>query len=124
MNAQEKAYYKMVILGVLSSHQGKARAIGMGELFEQVFGEPWTNRINDTRKLRKLIREIKKEMAAPIGSTSAQTGGGYYLASGSELEDYCRRRRRAALRILSEEARLRRVALPELVGQMLLNFEA
>lgn len=112
----DDAALKLMI--VLSSRMGRARAIGMGELFTEVYGEAWAHRINDTRKLRRLISKLKGE-GAPICSVSDKEGGGYYLASaGSELDDYCRRLRTKALKILAQEARLRKLALPALVGQI------
>jgi hypothetical protein len=109
---------KYQLLKILTEHTGRTRAIGMGELFTAVYGEPWQHRINDTRKLRNLVTELKKD-GVPVCSVSDSTGGGYYLASaGSELDDYCKRLRIRALKILAQEARLRKLALPELLGQI------
>jgi len=122
MEAHEKDYRKLVLLGILSRHVGREKAIGMGELYEEVFDRPWRNRINDTRALRTLIQELRKEGVA-ICSACAYAGGGYYLAAaGSEMEDYLSRLRSRALRALALEARLRRITLPELLGQMQLNL--
>jgi hypothetical protein len=43
-------------------------------------------------------------------------------ASGSELEAYLDRQRRRALKILAKEARIRRMELPALLGQLALDF--
>jgi len=107
----------------LSMHVGEEHAIGAAELYEAVFGEKITHKINHTKQLRKLITALRKK-GSPIGSTSSQTGGGYYICrSGSELDDYCRRLRRRGLHSLELEARARKIALPELLGQMSLNLE-
>lgn len=110
------------LLKILARHVGRARAVGMGELFQQVFDLPVAHRINDTRRLRELVTKLRLEGTA-ICSVVSQSGGGYYLASaGSELDDYCSRLRKKALKELAQEALLRRLTLPELVGQISLNL--
>jgi len=111
------------ILMVLSRHVGEEKAIDMGELYSRVFNEAYTNKINHTRRLRMVITALRRK-GIPIGSTSAKNGGGYYLVrAGSELDAYCRRLREAALNKLWMEARLRKISMPELLGQMQLNME-
>jgi len=111
------------LLQTLMSHIGATHAIGMAALFEAVFDRAWDHRINDTRPLRMLITKLRKE-GAPICSVSNQDGGGYYLASaGSELNDYLRRSEIRALKILSMNARIKKISLPEYLGQMKLNME-
>ena len=122
-NNEDKERAKGTVLKILSRHVGANRKIGMGELYYAVFGEAWSNRINDTRALRKLITELRNE-GVPICSVADSTGGGYYLASaGSELSSYCERLRTQALRKLAMEAKIRRITLPELLGQMTLSFK-
>ena len=107
-------------LRILAQHAGRSKSIGMGELFEAVYQEPWNNRINDTRALRQLITDLRKE-GLPICSD----GTGYWLASaGSEVDDYCARLRQSALKRLALEARVRRTSLAAIVGQMQLNLGA
>lgn len=122
MTPEEKQHYKVQLYLVLTQHIGRTRCIGMGELYEEVFGEPWNHRINDTRRLRTLISELRGD-GVPIVSSRSHVGGGYYLASaGSELDEYCLARRAQALGILRQEATLRKMALPELVGQVALDL--
>jgi len=112
------------LLMILSRHVGEEKAMDMGELYERVFGIPCSHKINQTRRLRKLITDLRKK-GTPIGSTPAQNGGGYYIVrAGSELDAYCSRIRRRALNILDIEAKLRKLAMPELLGQMLMNLKA
>jgi hypothetical protein len=116
---------KTRLLDKLTGHVGRENAIGMGELFEAVFGRAVGSRVqenlNATRDLRELITELRR-LGIPILSSSSPGGSGYYLAeSGPEMEGYLRRLRRRALGILGQEARLRRLALPELLGQMYLE---
>lgn len=111
------------LLAALTSHIGETNAIGMAELYEAVFERPWDNRINDTRNLRKLIT-VMREDGLPICSVSSSDGGGYYLASAmSELTQYLRKAEIRALKILSRNAKIKKVSLPEYLGQMKLNME-
>ena len=115
--------YKTRLLSVLTKHIGKSRSIGMAELYEQVFGKPCSNKINEARFLRKLITELRKD-GVPVCSDTDREGGGYYLASaGSELENYCMRLRIRALKILKMEATLRKKTLPELLGQITMSVQ-
>ena len=115
--------YKYRTLSILADHTGEHQAIGMAELYQTVFHKKWSNRINDTRKLRTVITCMRNE-GVPICSVSSCNGGGYYLAAaGSELTEYLRRAEIRALKILSRNARIKRIALPEYLGQMRLNME-
>jgi len=124
VGSQERERYKGVLLRIMSRHVGAGRKIGMGELYQAVFGEGWQNRINDTRALRTLITELRHE-GIPICSVADRSGGGYYLASaGSEMNAYCERLRTTALKKLAMEAKIRRISLPQLLGQMAMNVKA
>lgn len=123
VGSKEREHYKGVLLRILSRHVGSGRKIGMGELYQEVFGAAWANRINDTRALRALITELRHE-GIPICSVADRTGGGYYLASaGSEVNAYCERLRTTALKKLKMEAQIRNISLPQLLGQMAMNLE-
>ena len=114
---------KVKLMACLSRHIGKNNAIGMGELYEEVFGKSWNHRINDTRALRRLISDLKAEGVSILSSPN-RFGGGYYLAAAaSELEEFYRKRREAALRILSLESRMRNMAMPELLGQIAMHLQ-
>jgi len=120
----EDAECRIRLHSTLTSHIGRANAVGMAELYEAVYDRPWSNRINDTRKLRTLVTEMRREGVA-ICSTAFSVGGGYYLAAGgSELKDYLRRTKVQALKKLARVAKIQRVSLPELLGQMRLEMEA
>jgi hypothetical protein len=106
----------------LIKHIGEKNAIGMAELYEIVFMKKWSNRINDTRALRHLITSLRNEGVA-ICSVSDRSGGGYYLASaGSEINDYLRRLERRALKILARVSKIKKITLPEYLGQMRLHM--
>jgi hypothetical protein len=122
MTPEERERCKSALLMQLMGHIGQSRRIGMGELYSAVFGRPWANRINDTRALRRLISELRRE-GAPIVSDACRESGGYYLASaGSELAGYCGRLRRRALGILVQEACMRKISMGELFGQIQIEF--
>lgn len=111
------------LFDVLSQHLGKENAVGMDVLHEKIFGEKVLHKINDTKNTRILITALRNQGRA-IGSNSSKNGGGYYLPrAGSELDDYCKRIHRQALRKLAMEARIRNISMPELVGQMSINFD-
>ncbi len=105
------------ILAQLTSHIGQANAIGMAPLYEAVFGRPWQHRINDTRALRRLVTILREE-GVPICSVASHDGGYYLAAAGSELSHYLRRNERRALLILTRNARIKKVALPNYLGQI------
>jgi hypothetical protein len=107
----------------LSSHIGEANAIGMSALYVAVYDRPWSNRINDTRAIRTLITSLREE-GVPICSVATSGAGGYYLAAaGSELANYLRRTERRALLILMRNAKIKKVSLPNYLGQIKLEME-
>lgn len=109
---------RMRLYGIMIKHNGPEKKIGMGELYKQVFGRPWQNRINDTRPLRTLITDMRKE-GMPVLSNQ----NGYWLAASStELNDYCDRRSRRAIKELSRISRMKKVSLPEYLGQLQLEL--
>jgi hypothetical protein len=111
------------LLSEITSHIGAHNAVGMAALYEAVFDRPWAHRINDTRALRRLITAMRRE-GVPICSCSDQHGGGYYLAAaGSELADYLRRGERRALGILGRNSKIKRISLPNYLGQLKLGME-
>lgn len=123
MTEQEIQFRKTRILMILSGHVGQGKRIGMGELYERVFDETYNHKINDTRRLRRLITELRRDGVA-ICSVASKNSGGYWLASaGSELASYCRKLRSRALGILAMEARIRKMTLPEMMGQMALELK-
>lgn len=122
MRGEDLQAVKTRLYQVLTQHVGRSKRIGMGELFEKVFREGWKNRINDTRRLRKLITELRDD-GVPVCSSVARGRHGYWIASaGSELSDYCQNIRKKALGLLAQEARLRKKSMSELLGQLSLDL--
>ena len=123
MTEQEMQFRKTRILMIMSGHVGQGKRIGMGELYERVFEETYDHRINDTRRLRRLITELRRDGVA-ICSVASKNGGGYWLASaGSELETYCKNLRIRAIKILGMESRIRKITMSEMMGQMALELK-
>lgn len=112
------------LMEILAQHVGRENAIGMGELYKAVYGQPWNNRINDTRALRYLITDARRRNV-PILSSRSTVGGGYYLpAAGSEGRRQAEKWKAEALRKLQLAANLEKVGLAEVLGQMRLSLEA
>lgn len=118
----DSSEYRLRLLAELTSHVGEANAIGMPALYQAVFDRPWTDRVNDTRHIRKLITIMRSE-GVGIGSTTSN-GGGYYIpAAGSELAAYLRRDKFRALRILRRDAKMLKISLPNYLGQLKIEAE-
>jgi len=84
-NAEEM---KVKVLMAITRHIGASQKIPMTRLYEQVYDREWSDKINDTRRLRDAITTLRRE-GIPIISDASHNSGGYYLASaGSELEKY------------------------------------
>lgn len=109
------------LLAILARHRGRENCIGMGECYRKVFRLPYDNRINDTSPLRVLIRRLRRQ-GVPICSTNDKYNPGYYLAeTPEELAEFIGRHERRGLASLNQVARLRKIALPELLGQLQLE---
>lgn len=102
---------------------GPGKKVSMGELYKQVFQEDYSDRINGTKMLRVLIDELQSVEGLRICSSQSRTNGGYFLAQTSiDLNRYCDVLTHTALKKLEKVAKLRRMALPELLGQMSLGL--
>lgn len=102
---------------VLERHVGRDAALPIGRLVAEVTGEASAAVLE--RKARALISELRLEGVA----ICAHPAHGYWLAAnGVELDDCCRFLRSRALHSLAVEARMRKVALPALLDQMVIDF--
>lgn len=114
---------KSKLLKELTGHIGEHNAIGMAALYERVFDKQWKNMVNDTRKIRDLVTRARNE-GVPICSSKKRDSAGYFLAAaGSELTDYTRRTEMSALKMLSRNARIKKISLPEYWGQLKLEMQ-
>ncbi|MCL4501165.1 MAG: hypothetical protein M1438_04835 [Deltaproteobacteria bacterium] len=106
------------LMGILAEHRGKANPIGMGELFRKVYGEDYEHRINDTDKLRGLIRKIRRRGEVPLCSTDDRRNPGYFLAeTAAELQEFFDWRRGRVLSSLEQISHMERHAMAALKGQ-------
>lgn len=111
------------VLRELDHHKGRAKAIGMGELFLVAWPErAWENRINDTRALRKLITDLRWH-GWRILYTTRNTNPGYFLAqTDSEIADHIRKLKLSALKNLKMASILAEETLSNTIGQLQLDF--
>lgn len=119
---REQAKSRLLI--EMTRHMGKARAIGAGELYEIVFEEPYEgNKITGTRRLRKLIEEVKYgDNPTLIAHSCCNIRPGYYMPVGSEEREYREREDRKIKRKISRQARLFRVSDAAYAGQLALSM--
>lgn len=94
-------------LSVLSHHIGKGNGIGVKDLAQQLSAQE--------RHVRTLISDLRGEGHAICGTPR----DGYYIAATpEELQQTCEFLRHRALHSLGLEAKLRRIPLPDLLGQL------
>ncbi len=112
---------KTRLLRILFKHVGAHKACDMGALYEQVFDKKWNHKINDSRKLRKMITHLRTEGTMICSSSSSVHGGYYIAATDGEAEAYFARANRRYLKSLALEARMRGIPLPELKRRVVLD---
>ncbi len=107
------------ILRILETHQGRENTIGRSTLVDQVNAECPLFPVSE-RRIRQIIKHLQSQHGERIGSC----GKGYFMTqTAEELEKVCAYYDGYALSSLHVSARLRRMALPELLGQMKLRLE-
>lgn len=121
MTDQEKQHFKTRLMMEMYMHVGRSNIVSEAALFSAVFEKP-CNSHDIARPLRSLITELRRDGVA-ICSSNSKNSGGYWLASaGSELNDYCQKLRIRALKVLGMEAKIRKMTLPDLMGQVQLDL--
>lgn len=99
------------LLNLLAKHQGRDSGIGVQTLAARLGTTP--------REARKLVSRARAELGVAI---CAHPATGYYIAvTAQELEASCQFLEARALHSLRLLSRMRRVALPTLLGQLMLN---
>lgn len=99
------------LLNMLAQHQGRARGIGAQALATRLGVSE--------RRLRTLISRCREEEGAAI---CGHPTTGYYLAvTPEELAQSCAFLEHRALHSLRLLSRMRKVSMPELIGQLKLN---
>lgn len=98
---------------LMYKHRGRSRGATVRQLVEALTGDRSTPAME--RHIRHLVVEMRKK-GIPICACPSQ---GYYIAaSDDELEETCRNLHDRAMTSLQQVAGLRRMALPQLVGQL------
>ncbi|RJR41884.1 MAG: hypothetical protein C4567_07960 [Deltaproteobacteria bacterium] len=111
----------------MSRHFGKNRAIGAGELFEIVFLEPYQgNKITGTRRLRRLIEEVKYgDNPMLIAFSCCTIRPGYYIPdSDGERREFFAREEKKVKKKIGRLARLNRLAAGVYANQLALSIQA
>ncbi len=101
------------VLAELSRHIGKARGISCADLVREI-----TWRQPDAaamRRVRKIIEELRKEGQHVCGHPSS----GYFIAENEdELNETCKFLADRALTSLTQAARMKKLAIPDIHGQL------
>jgi hypothetical protein len=104
------------VIGELARHVGQANGVHVRDLVTRITGQSVSCAFME-RRVRTLVTELRLE-GSPICGNPAS---GYFFAeTAAELEDTCSFLRSRAMSSLVIESRLRRISMPELLGQMLL----
>jgi biotin operon repressor len=98
------------VLSVLRSHRGRARAIRVDDL-GRLIG-------TSGREVQEIVHRLRIEHGVAIASAAGKPAGYYLVETTAELEQCYHEHRSKALSTLAAMAALRRVALPELLGQL------
>lgn len=95
------------LLTVLARHQGRGNGIAVKALATQL-------EITD-RQVRELVSDLRMSGHAICGHPR----DGYYIAETSEeMEETCQFLRNRAMHSLQLESRLRKIPMPDLLGQL------
>lgn len=101
---------KNALLNALSKHQGADNGISAHHLAEQLQ--------TPMRQLRKLVSELREDGIAICGRPST----GYFMpVTAEELQETCAFLEHRAMHSLRKLSRMKKVALPVLLGQLLIN---
>lgn len=109
------------LLNALGKHVGAERGVSAENLvLEMQPGLSIDEMPGATRRLRAVISALREEGIAICGLPS----GGYYLAENrDDLERTCRFLRSRAMHSLRQESKLRKLSMPELLGQMSMELQ-
>lgn len=105
------------VLHALQGRLGRANGLTAEELCQAITGE---HAASDLRRLRSVIEQLRREGNAVCASPRY----GYYLAaSAKDLDDTCAFLLDRALTSIRQIAAMKRVAMPDLRGQLGLPLE-
>ncbi len=103
-----------MVLATLSRHIGKKNGRTITQLVREITGQLIPSQYTE-RVVRRQVAELREEGIAICAHPST----GYFIAeTPEELEECCQFLRSRWMHTAMLEARLRKIALPELIGQM------
>jgi biotin operon repressor len=100
---------------LIADRHGRAAAISAADLARETG-------LND-RAVRKIVKALIEQHGAPIASSPHPPAGYYLPETLDEIRETLDSLKGRALSILTRMARLRRMTLPEMVGQLQLEME-
>lgn len=101
------------LLAILKLHVGRARAIKVSFLSHlSGAGE---------RGVREMLKHLTEDHGVGIASTTEAPFGVYLIETADELNDYCDNLQSRGLSVLRRAAVLKKLHLPELLGQLALE---
>lgn len=102
------------VLTELSHHIGQDNGIHVRELVSRITGQAVSCALLE-RRIRTIVTDLRMDGAHICGHPAS----GYYMAeSADELEQTLQFLRSRAMSSLVLESRMRRIAMPELLGQL------
>lgn len=111
------AILRAQVLEALSRHVGKANGVRIDRLVAEITGLLLPSEGNE-RKVREIVSELREQGVA----ICARPETGYFIAeTPEELEESCQFLRSRAMHSLTLESKLRKIPLPELLGQLRLE---
>lgn len=107
------------ILSILSGHKGRESAVSRSQLLQRVDDHCPLFPVAD-REVRKIIKHLVESHGYWIGSC----GKGYFMIeTDEELLAACKYYHGYAMSLLHVEAKLRKMSLPALLGQLSLELK-
>lgn len=101
------------VLGVMARHIGAARGVSVGNLVYELTGQP------PTLSAERQVRDVMLSLRLDGYHVCAHPSTGYFMAASStELEATCRFLVDRAMASLTQVSRMKRIALPDLYGQL------
>ena len=119
MDNGPKNSLEISILCVLDHHRGRENAISRKNLVDKV-NSAYPLFPVEERAVRKALKHLVERHGVWIGSWAK---GYFVIESTEELERACAYYHGYAMSLLHVEAKLRRVALPVLIGQLWLDIK-
>jgi len=114
MNSRESLISEGRLVGQLMyKHRGRSKGATVRQLAEALTGEASCPAVE--RHIRHLVVDLRKK-GIPIAACPSQ---GYFIAENEDdLENTCRNLHDRAMTSLQQLAALKKMALPDLMGQM------